>query len=266
MKKHNINLTILAILMPLLAILSCASETALKSEWKTPTVTSSNPDTTWQRASTYAWEDQNILLGVQNDTKQLTILLRARDRATQSTIMRDGLTIWIDPTAKKGKTFGIHYPIGKLDSTGNIIPPKPGDSEIGWRSIQMPDTMEIIKADKRIKTGLENDLGISVLTSNNLGTITYQFSVPMTAISDSSYAVSPGSTITLGFETGAMKFTGKNRSYGSPDSSHTGQYRPPREWGDHGSDYDSLQPHDRMFMRGFEPVDFWTKVTLALEN
>jgi hypothetical protein len=267
MRRYRSGLVLLAMFLPLLSIISC-KEKPLKSEWRTARIASDDPDTAWAHTRTYAWEDQNILLGLQNDTDRLVVLLRARDRTTQATMMRAGLTIWFDPTGKNDKTFGIHYPIGRQDTTGNPkVPVRPEERRAAFepQTGPMPDTMEIIRADKRLKVPIENNLGVSIWTSNSYGTITYLLSVPLKTSGDSTYGIdaAPGSVVGLGFETGTARgFAGTDRErespdeMGQPDSGFGGN---PGEWSERGR---SMPRRPRMG-RHFEPVNFWTQVTLA---
>lgn len=269
MKRYRSSLILLGMILPLLSIISC-KEAPLKSEWRTARIASDNPDTAWAYTSTYAWEDQNIMLGLQNNSDRLIVLLRARDRATQATIMRAGLTVWFDPTGKKDTTFGINYPIGRHDTTGNqTTPARPEErrAAFGPQTAPMPDTMEIIKEGKRLKVPIENDLGISIWTSNSYGTVTYLLSVPLTASGDSAYGIdaAPGSVISLGFESGARGFpraNGERERFGEtgqPDSGFGGN---PGEWSERGR----TTPRPHRIGRRFEPVKFWTQVTLATEG
>ncbi len=247
-------------------------ETNLRSDWRTPEISSDNPDTAWVRTSTYSWKDENILLGLQNDADNLIILLKTRDRATQATIIRAGLTIWFDPTGKKDKAFGIHYPIGRTvrpETPEKGKRPEGNPDEMIKQQIQMPDTMEIIKRNEHIKLPIKNDLGISIITNNDWGTITYLFSVPLKARGDSSYGINtnPGSIISLGFETGSIAFKGADEDSDRPGGpGQGGDYGGRGGQGDWGGRPGGMPPGERPDRSRMEPVDFWTKVTLATQG
>ncbi len=279
MNRNNSLLVSFGIVLALLLFASC-KDISLNSEWRTSALASDNPDTSWQHTSTYAWEDQNILLGLQNDAERLVILIRARDRATQATMIRSGLTIWFDPTGKKDRSFGIHYPMGRQmrearPDTSKMREARPDTSKMTREQpidftnqlFRMPDTMEIINGNEHKIIPIQNDLGFSILSVNDLGTITLQYSIPLKA-ANSIYGVNvkPGSSITLGFETGDLQRPPDNRDMGRPPGEGQG---PDGGFGGRGGGYDRWGgPRDSIQQRprggfGFEPVQFWTKVILA---
>jgi hypothetical protein len=258
------------LLLPLLMIVAC-QETNLQSNWRTPEISSNNPDTAWVRTSTYSWKDENILLGLQNDADRLIILLKTRDRATQATILRAGLTVWLDPTGKKNKSFGIHYPTSR--QTRPEMPakgqrPAGNPDEMIKQQILMPDTMEIIKRNEHVKVPIKNDLGVSVITSNDWGTITYLFNIPLNMLGDSTYRInaSPGGLIGLGFETGAIDFKGKDEDRDRPSQGPGGEFGGGGGPGGPGGRPGGMPPGDRPDKPRVEPVDFWTKVVLATQE
>ncbi len=259
-----------------LSLFASCKDVSLNSEWRTAALASDNPDTSWQHTSTYAWEDQNILLGLQNDAERMVILIRARDRATQATIIRSGLTIWFDPTGKKEKSFGIHYPMGRQmrearPDTSKMPREKP--IEFGNHPFPMPDTMEIINGDEHKIIPIHNDLGVSILSVNDMGTITLQYSIPLkTAGSAYGINAAPGSAIILGFETGDLERPTDNRDMRrppgegeGPDGGFGGTGGRDGGYDGWGDRRDSTQQRPRGGF-GFEPVQFWTRVVLAAQE
>jgi hypothetical protein len=129
-KMRRITMYLLGSGMILLMLVAC-NDTTLTSDWRTPELRSNDPDSAWAVTSTYSWKDENILLGLQNDADRLIILLKTRDRATQMTILRTGLTIWLDPTNKKNKNIGIHY---QWEGKAHLLREKKGNGRIPIRS------------------------------------------------------------------------------------------------------------------------------------
>jgi hypothetical protein len=258
----------------LLLTLAACNDTTLTSDWRTPELKSNNPDSAWAVTSTYSWKDENILLGLQNDADRLVILLKTRDRATQMTILRAGLTIWLDPTGQKNKTFGIHYPIGRQGSfapRGKGQRPDTASIEMKEQMTQMPDSLELIRRSERVKAPIKSDLGVTAITSNAYGTITYLISVPIKVTADSAFGINaaPGSTISLGFETGNNNYGGekgdRERPGEGPEGGYGGRGGFGGDWGGGGRGQ-GRPPGMGPGGLNFEPVDFWTKVILATEG
>lgn len=266
----------------LLSSIMACNEANLDSNWKAAAFSSDQPDSVWATSSVYSLEGKDISIGLQNDSDYLYILLRAADRQTQAKIMRNGLTVWLDPSGKKQKTFGVHYPLGmearqnfpftKVQRMGINI------EELKGRVTEMADTMEVLGPGKneRKMVPIESDLGVAVMTSNDVGTITYELRVPLKATDSSAYAlnVGLGKIVGVGLETG--KFQPPKGDW------HERGDRPEGDGGEHGGGFGGFgghgggmggrgmgghrggrPPEEGQQDNGFEPLKFWGKVTLA---
>jgi hypothetical protein len=109
---------------------------------------------------------------------------------------------------------------------------------------------------------------VSIWTSNSYGTITYLLSIPLKASNDSKFGIgaAPGGIIGLGFETGSQGFEPENRErerFGeSGEPSDTTFGGNPGDWSERGR----TMPHRPRMSPRFEPIKFWTQVTLAAEK
>jgi hypothetical protein len=239
-------------------------------------ITNSNLDSIWINALTYSLEDKNITIGFQNDADNLYIMLRATDRETQAKIMRTGLTIWLDASGKKKKTFGIHYPLGMQ---GRRTPPEEnrqlGDNpgEFRRRFSEMPDSMEIIGPQKNEVNKIHvinNELGITVTSSAISGALAFELKVPLKASNESLFAINiaNGNTIDLGLETGDFKAESRERprENGERPGRGEGGGRPGGGFGGRGGmgGRGGDMPHgDRPGGMNTDPIKFWAKVTLV---
>jgi len=68
----------------------------------------------WHGAKYYL-EDLYISAGLINDDQYLYVTMIAEDPMIRTQIMRQGLVVWLDPKGKKEKTFGIKFPLGRLE-------------------------------------------------------------------------------------------------------------------------------------------------------
>ena len=86
-------------------------------------MTIADTNSVWPISAQYTIDDKPIIIGLQNDSNNLYLLLKAEDRDTQMMIMRGGLTVWLDSKGGKNKKFGIRYPVGMRRRQG---PPTEG--------------------------------------------------------------------------------------------------------------------------------------------
>ena len=72
-------------------------------------------DNDWQNKTKY-FKDQNVLIGVQNNNKNLYLLMETNDRQRIRQIMGRGFIIWFDNSGGSSKKFGVKFPIGRRES------------------------------------------------------------------------------------------------------------------------------------------------------
>jgi hypothetical protein len=143
----------------------------------------------------------------------------------------------------------------------------------------MPDTMEIIVQDKRIKLPINNDRGVEVATSSDRGLIVYRLLVPLKALTDSSFSLNAvsGETIGFGFETGKFErpekgeFRRRGESPGDepggepggePGNGPGGGYGGRGGMGGAGR---GMPQGERGGGMNFDPIKYWAKLILAGE-
>jgi hypothetical protein len=74
--------------------------------------------------SLYLLKKANVMVGARNDSENLYICFVTNDQAAQREIMRNGLTVWFDPSGGSSERYGIKFPL----SAGFNSPKEPGSS------------------------------------------------------------------------------------------------------------------------------------------
>jgi len=265
MRKLYIFLLALALFL-LLSALLWGKDINLNSIWTKSEIVVDGKESEWS-GSIYYLEEQKIGLGLQNDTADLYIIVKATDRNTQLQIMRRGLTIWLDAKGKKNKTLGIHYPIGMQEYGIPEVKANPNTefaAEQQNRFTEMLKEIEILGPEKneRNRISRANNLGIEASLNDTLGVMIYELKIPLRPTNEYPYAVSAGtgSDISVGLEAGKFNreiMRDRMRMRGGMPGGEGGM--PPGD----GGPPEGMPPGGRERGKMTEPIDFWAKVSLA---
>jgi len=270
MKKLYI-LLLSVVLFLLLSSLLWSKDRNFDSLWTKSEMVIDGKESEWS-GSIYYLEDQKIGLGLQNDTSNLYILIKATDRFRQLQIMRTGLTIWIDAAGKDKKSLGIHYPIGMQEYGIPDVKANPNTefaSEQKNRFAEMLREIEVLGPEKndRNRIGRANNFGIEAALSDTLGVMIYELKIPLKSTSQNPYAISsnPGSSISVGLE--GSKFNremmgNRMRMRGGMPGGEGGM-RPGDMMPGEGQPPESTSAGRRERGKMLEPIDIWAKVSLA---
>jgi len=270
MKKPNI-LLLSALLSLLLSPLLWGKDINLNSPWTKSEIAVDGKESEWS-GKIYYLEDQKIGVGLQNDTSNLYILVKATDRSRQMQIMRTGLTIWIDATGKDKKSLGIHYPIGMQEYGIPDVKANPNTefaSEQKNRFAEMLKEIEVLGPEKndRNRISRANNFGIEATLSDTLGVMVYELKIPLSATNEHPYAISaiPGSSISVGLEGGkfSREMMGNRMRMRGGMPSGEGGMRPGGMMPGEGQSPESTSTGGRERGKMLEPIDFWAKVSLA---
>lgn len=254
------------LLFLLISPLLWSKDINLNSIWTKSEIVVDGKESEWS-GSIYYLEEQKIGLGLQNDTANLYIIVKATDRNTQLQIMRRGLTIWLDAKGKKNKTLGIHYPIGMQEYGIPEVKANPNTefaSEQQTRFTEMLKDIEVLGPEKndRNRIGKVNSFGIEASLSDTLGVMIYELKIPLRSTNEYPYAVSagPGSSIGVGLEAGKFNREGMGQHMRMRGGMPGGEGGMP-----HGGSEPSegRPPGSRERGKMPEPIDFWAKVSLA---
>jgi len=265
MRKPYIFLLSMVLFLLLTPVLWC-KDMDLNSLWRKAEIMVDGKETEWS-GSIYYLEEQKIGIGLQNDSANLYVIVKAMDRSTQLQIMRTGLTIWLDAKGKKKKTLGIHYPIGMQDYG---IPEVRANQNTEFAKEQQNQFTEMLKEievlgpekNDRNRMARVNSFGIEASLNDTLGVMIYELKIPLRPTDELPYAISsnPGDIISLGVETGKFNkeiMRGNRPMRGGMPGGRGGM--PPGG----GEPPGGMSPGGRERGKMMEPIDFWAKVALA---
>ncbi len=259
-------LYLLTAMLLFLTTVTSGKETQLNSIWKQAEIKVDGDESEWS-GSMYYLDEEKVGLGLQNDTNNLYIIIKATDRNTQLQIMRAGLTIWLDAKGKKEKTLGIHYPIGMQDYGIPMVmgqKPEENKEERQKQFTEMTEKIEILGPGKneRNRIARVNNSGIEASINDSLGIMVCELKIPLKQSNEFPYAIAAnaGDIISLGLETGEFKREKMKgnmpRGEGMPGGGGGGMH--PGGRGGRGG-----MPGGREGIKMSEPIKFWTKVSLA---
>ena len=100
--------------------------------------------------STTVHGEQNVLYSVSNDNDNLYVTLMIADRKTQSKILRNGFTLWVDTTGAKKEKQGILYPLSSKDKKDPSEPGKQRHSSDQDDNISYQDKTAQVEAKRRL--------------------------------------------------------------------------------------------------------------------
>jgi len=239
----------------------CSSEKYI-SKWASSKITVDGKDNDWTNKTKF-YKDQDILVGVQNDSKNLYVLFETPDRMKMMQIMHRGFIVWLDNDGGSSEDFGIKFPIGK--KRGNFYPGK--DMKEVEQNF-MPTEMEIYnKHDKSWSSfNIGQAKGISVAVSTNDNKLIYEMSIALHPQKGDDYFLNPkADKIGIGFQT--VKFQMKKRPSNTGERGEIGEGGEGREGGEEGFGGGEFGGEDAQGNRtGFKPpqnFNFWLTTTLA---
>ena len=218
---------------------SIAQKNTMDALWRDSTIVIDGIATDWQQPFRYYDSKSKLQYNVVNDDTAIYICLKTADPATQMKILRAGMDLWLDTTAKKKEVSGIHFPLR-------------GDAklEVGHQDPDMPSPQHHERPDvKRLKrdfatsmrelrpqglrnipndfTPLDNQYGIQVAINwDNNDILTYELRLPFRAFYHPH--LSPADTlqpITLLVKVNGMEVPASNTNntnMGSPTTDMTG--------------------------------------------
>jgi len=129
MKKRNMYIRGMFICIAFAAVFiltGCSSAIKLTADWKKTDIVIDGRQSDWD-GSLYFLKKANVMVGVRNDSENLYICFITNDQAAQREIMRNGLTVWFDPSGGSSERYGIKFPLSARFNS----PKEPGSSGSG---------------------------------------------------------------------------------------------------------------------------------------
>ena len=171
----------------------------LTSGWKDREITIDGENADWENALTYI-ENKGIAIGLLNDEAYLYACLTTGDRQILRQMITKGFTLWLDSEGGKGKTFGLKYPVGLMESGMPMRDKAPdrraGQDDLSWERLQtllvMSTTkLEFLGPGKNEVTpmALAELTGIDLKVGLSEGTFVYECKIPLTVNDSYPYGI-----------------------------------------------------------------------------
>lgn len=253
-------------------VISGCSSVQLNSKWSKQNIEIDGFDNEWYGSYKFL-EDEKAAIGVRNDSTHLYLVFKTIDNQVRQKIFSNGLTIWIDPSADKKKSFGIHYPIGMMDWNRYQLydpaewgTPEEREKRLKEKSKVMLKDLEFITPVGRsqFEYSVDNPYDIKLALKDTTGTLVYELKIPLTPPVSSIYDlnINPGSKINIGIETGEIDrqsmMEQKSPGSGMPGGGGRG--------GGMGKGGGKGRGNQSAMKNMLEPIKFWISLTLSTGN
>jgi len=207
-------LLVLAVVVCAIAVAVAAETLRIESVWSTEAPTVDGELTEWS-SPLITLGEAKLSLGVRNDGQFLYVALASSDQATRMMLGAAGFTVWMDPSGKNKKSFGITVPptmtgAPGMRGRGQGAPPEPDqegrEGAQGGPAVAAITSIEVAgpaKDDKRrLELAYARTIGLDVAARMAEGVLVYELRVPLPVSEAQPYGVksAPGATIGLGIE------------------------------------------------------------------
>ena len=208
-KVVNLNLKCLLILFVFTFLLTGCGDQEVSSHWSSGNIKIDGNQEDWGNTINFL-KDENIGVGVQNDSDNVYICLVTSNRAHIMRALRNGFTIWIDPQ-NDNRTYGIKYPIGMSNDMMFNYKEKQDGNYQGMGSmvkkyLSSMNEFELVNKDGELLSGIpvKNDHGIKLKVDVTSDQLVYELKIPLSHSINNGFFVNTtsGSKIRLGFEEG----------------------------------------------------------------
>lgn len=172
---------------------------------------------------------------ISNDSDSLYIALKFPERMVKAKVLRKGLTVWLDPSAKKNRVYGIKYPLNGLPEMGGkqgkpFGQPQVIEGEDGFKRFRYPEKEKKDSIPELALSGLqikllgfdnkqeqtypatESAFPVKLYFDEN-NTLTYTLAVSLEAINIGQF--DDGDALSVGVVTGAFENPGSRPGMGS---------------------------------------------------
>jgi len=274
-----------------LTLSGCTSSVLVKSSWSTNQIVIDGKDNDWDDTMFYI-PDEQLTAGVRNDSNYIYIIFKTTNRMQTFQVLNLGLTVWFDQSGGTSQRFGVHFPLGRAERSGEMNEPQPpnsstnnaenpdeGESQNSSFVGAMPSELELLGVNENgpVRLTIADAKGIELQMSHDRDGIVYEMKVPLHTSPDHPYAVNPkGKYVGVEFVTG--KFEARSRGKGmrhrggdegeGPDGGDGGEGMPDGGMGGYGGIHGGGAEHGGGFRaenrQGPKQIDFWLKVQLAV--
>jgi hypothetical protein len=236
----------------------------LASNWRADAVAIDGRMNEWND-KTVLIDNGKLLMGIQNDSNFVYLMLSTNDRFLGRKLMSQGLTVWFDQKGGKDKTFGIRFPIGYRSA--GITPPDEDQREA--MPADMGRSAGLIRELEILGPGKENHQRMAILAAGGIdakvsfspGSFVYELKVPFPDNNRYPFSIraQSGTSIGLGLETPEISDRPDFQGAEGGGVGATGGGR--RGSGGRGQGPSGSDPERMREM--MEPLKVWMKVQLA---
>jgi hypothetical protein len=224
-------LLVLAAVVCAVAIAVAAETLRIESVWSTEAPTVDGKLADWS-SPMVTLGSTPLSLGVRNDGQFVYVALASSDQTTRMMLGAAGFTVWMDPSGKNKKSFGITVPpilaggrgMRGRGPGGGPPPDQPGapaqpgqegqkdppQGGPGGPAVGAITSIEVLGASKddrrRFELAYARTIGLDVAARMAEGVLVYELRVPLSVTEAQPYGVksSPGAPIGLGIETAEL--------------------------------------------------------------
>jgi hypothetical protein len=223
MKKFFLLVSVFVLTM----LSSCDAPLVVESKW-TDSEISINADPAQIKDVVEYPNDPQFGIGVKNDGRYLYLFMISWKREVNSQILHTGFTTWFTSSSKKGKRFGIHFPLGMMKNAEAWHADRESNCDpvaMRARIEESLQRMELLGPEKDdsvpVQTRVAESFGIAVRMSPSSENLVYEIKVPLRQDSASNYAIDIGkdTLIKVTFESTPPDI---NNVHGGGDESHVG--------------------------------------------
>lgn len=158
MNKTRVLPVIFALLM-----ISCSKKIQLQSTFTPTGINIDGQLNDWNGQANYDSESKLVYM-VSHDKKYLYIGFKTMDESTKRQIIFSGFDIWIDSSAHKKHTFGLHYPIkDRKPDFGKMMNKK----QPGFRQSKKPDFSRVFNANTPYLLMRHGEKAVKISPANN---------------------------------------------------------------------------------------------------
>lgn len=144
-RRPRFSLLLPALLVPLL-VGACGGPTELATSPmpEPPSIDGKLGD--WGGRLTYV-KDGTVSMGATPTDSLLYVALSVQDRATIRSIVANGLILWVDPSGKKKRRYGVQYPLGLRNQLRGGLPAPPPQQTGSPRAAPLTERVDLSELD-----------------------------------------------------------------------------------------------------------------------
>lgn len=192
----------------LILVSRCNKPVNVESKWTDSEILFSADSSQWKGVMQYP-DNPQFGVGVKNDGRFLYLRVVSWNDSINKQILRFGFTTWFTSPSKKGKRFGIHFPIAKRRTAEERRADRenrPDSAEMASRWEESLQEMEFLGPENNdsipVKTKVAASMGIVVGLFPSQENLIYEMKMPLREDSVCKYAIDNGkdSILKVAFE------------------------------------------------------------------